>query len=260
MTTGNQVAPKKSLGQHWLVDTPSLDTIVEAAELNSQDVVLEIGPGTGNLTKLLAPKVKQVIAVEIDISLLKRLNDLKISNLELISQDILTLDFSKLPEGYKIVANIPYYLTSKLIRLISETSNRPSKAVLLVQKEIAERMSASPGRLSILGLTSQYFWTVQKGELVEAYKFHPAPKVDSQFIILDKKTKLSLDPDNQIKLFKLIRIGFAAKRKTLLNNLSNGFELAKPEVIDRLKSIGIEPQIRPQNLGLDDWIKLNKLF
>lgn len=257
MATGNfGPVAKKSLGQHWLKDELVLDYIANTADIKPSDVILEIGPGTGNLTRLLLKEAKQVIAVELDQELVSYLSNQKLPKLEVVYQDILTFNFNELEPGYKIVANIPYYLTGKLIRLISEIANRPSLVILLVQKEIAERMAAKPGDLSILGLTSQYFFEVEKGMLVTSDKFDPPPKVDSQVIILKPKEKLALNIDDQIKLFKLIRIGFAARRKTILNNLSAGFSLNKDELQAKLATLNIDPKRRPQTLSLEEWISL----
>ena len=251
-----KIATKKSLGQHWLVDQVSLDYIIVDADLNSNDVVLEIGPGTGNLTRLMAPKVKKIIAVELDESLLENLKNMNIANMEIIHQDILSFNLSELPKKYKIVANIPYYLTSKLIRLISESNNPPELAILLVQKEIAERLSAKHGDYSILGLTAQYYWNVESMQLVPADRFDPPPKVDSQIVRLSRKDKLELNEKEEKKLFRLIRTAFASKRKTLVNNLKNGYPLNRMEIEDILGDLDINKMIRPQDLKKEDWIKI----
>jgi 16S rRNA (adenine1518-N6/adenine1519-N6)-dimethyltransferase len=258
MATGSQPTPKKSLGQHWLIDELSLEAIRDLADLQPTDTVLEIGPGTGNLTKLLAVRAQKVTAVELDATLARNLTKLNLANLEIINQDILAFNFDTAPSGYKIVANIPYYLTSKLIRVISETANPPKLAILLVQKEIAERITAVPGDLSILGVTCQYFWDAQKGPLVTADKFDPPPKVDSQVIRLTPKAKLSLSETEQEQLFKLVRIGFAAKRKTILNNLSSGYQIDKPKALEILEGVDIQPTVRPQNISLEQWVRLSQ--
>ncbi|HEY4963214.1 MAG TPA: 16S rRNA (adenine(1518)-N(6)/adenine(1519)-N(6))-dimethyltransferase RsmA [Candidatus Saccharimonadales bacterium] len=257
MATGKDPAPRKSLGQHWLVDDSALQDICESAELSDEDVVLEIGPGTANLTTLLLEDAAQVIAVELDENLYTRLVQMNIPGLEVINEDILNFDFDRLPKDYKIVANIPYYLTGKLIRQISESSNRPVIAVMLVQKEIAQRMSAKPGDLSVLGLISQYFWDVQKGAIITADKFDPRPKVDSQVVILKRKTDLPLELDEQKALFRLIRIGFMSKRKTILNNLSTIENTDRDELRSRLQNIGVDPGRRPQSFSLDEWLKIH---
>src|SRR3984885_5403895 len=168
--------PKKSLGQHWLEDETALQAMVETAEITSEETVLEIGPGQGALTKLLTEKAVRVIAVELDKSLADNLAPAL--NLEVINQDILRFDFSQLPPNYKLVANIPYYLTSNLIRVISETPNPPAIAAILVQKEVAQRVAAAPGAMSLLSVTAQFYWQVYLGREVAAKLFTPAPKVD----------------------------------------------------------------------------------
>lgn len=247
---------KKSLGQHWLVDPASLNAICKAADLQTTDLVLEIGPGSGNLTKLLVSNAREVIAVELDKDLVNSLIKLAKPNLKIINQDILEFNLNDLEPGYKIVANIPYYLTSKLIRQISETTKRPSLVALLVQKEIAERISAKPGEMSILGLTCQYFWEVEKLDVITADKFDPPPKVDSQIVRLRPKVNLPLNLPKQKKLFQLIRVGFSSKRKTLVNNLSSGFGKEKSSLSEILTSLNIDPMIRAQSLSTDQWISL----
>jgi 16S rRNA (adenine1518-N6/adenine1519-N6)-dimethyltransferase len=256
--------PKKHLGQHWLIDVYYLNLIAEAAEIGPEDTVLEIGPGSGNLTRVLIPQAKEVIAVEIDEELVERLIKLNHPKLKILNQDILKFNLNQMPPGYKIVANIPYYLTSKLIRQIGDASNKPKLAVLLVQKEIAERLSALPGNLSILGVTCQYFWDVEKLDIISADKFYPPPKVDSQVVRLTPIESLPLNLEEEKKLFQLVKIGFSSKRKTLSNNIASGYKLDKDQVNNLLVSSGLETMIRPQELSLDQWIdllqKLNGLF
>lgn len=250
------VDAKKSLGQHWLNDPDSLINIINAADLNENDTVLEIGPGKGSLTTGLCKKAKKVVAVELDVDLIHGLNKLEFPNLTVINQDILTFNLNSLEPGYKIVANIPYYLTSKLIRQISETGNRAGLVILLVQKEIAERLSAKPGNMSILGLTCQYFWDVSALEIVPASKFSPLPKVDSQIVRLIPKSPLLLTKAEEKRLFQLIRIGFSSKRKTLINNLSSGYRIDKDKLAEPFSSMNLDPKIRPQNLSLSQWLEL----
>jgi 16S rRNA (adenine1518-N6/adenine1519-N6)-dimethyltransferase len=152
--------PKKSLGQHWLNDPASLKAMCDAAEITTEDTVLEIGPGLGTLTKLLVEQAREVVAVEFDEYLAKMLPQrIQSSSLTVKQQDILSFDYTSLPADYKVVANIPYYLTSNLIRVLSETSNQPSVAVLLIQKEVAERVAAQPGAMSLLSVTAQFYWS-----------------------------------------------------------------------------------------------------
>lgn len=250
------IIANKSLGQHWLVDIPTLDEIVELADIKKTDVIVEIGPGTGNLTTRLVEHAKKVIAVELDNNLVKQLIKLKISNLEIYHKDILSFDFESLPKDYKIVANIPYYLTSRLIRVISESSNPPIQAILLVQKEIADRLTAIPPNMSILTLTAQYFWEVKNEIFVPSHYFDPAPKVDSSVVSLRRRKQLPLDNNQQERLFRIIKIAFRSKRKTLLNNLSSGLNMDKNVLSVKLQKLGIAPSLRAQNLDFKEWVKL----
>jgi 16S rRNA (adenine1518-N6/adenine1519-N6)-dimethyltransferase len=248
---------KKSLGQHWLHDEASLLAICEAAALQDNDVVLEIGPGLGTLTRLLTEGASRVVAVEFDEKLARDLpRRVRADNLEVVSQDILQFNFADLPPGYKIIANIPYYLTSNLIRVISETLNPPAMAVLLVQKEVAERAAAGPGKMSILSVTAQFYWQVSLGAVVPAKLFTPPPKVDSQILILQARaTPLFLDVDRK-DFFRLIKAGFAQRRKTLLNSLSAGLHVSREQVQMVGEQTGIDPQRRAQTLSLEEWHKL----
>jgi 16S rRNA (adenine1518-N6/adenine1519-N6)-dimethyltransferase len=249
--------PKKSLGQHWLYDQASLEAMCEAAQVEAKDIILEIGPGLGTLTELLVKNAKQVVAVEFDESLARQLpNRVSADNLDVVSQDILSFDFTGLPLGYKIVANIPYYLTSNLIRVISETSNPPSRAVLLVQKEVAQRVTAEPGQMSILSVTAQYYWEVNLGREVPAKLFTPPPKVDSQILMLNKRAKAPFDDIDSKEFFRIVKAGFSQKRKTLLNSLSAGLQIDKETVKAICNSVEINPGRRAQTLSLDEWHNL----
>lgn len=249
--------PKKSLGQHWLTDELSLHSMLLAADVQPEDTVLEIGPGLGPLTALLTEAADQVVAVEFDEELARGLaKRVPAKNLRVVRQDILRFDLTSLPPDYKVVANIPYYLTSKLVRVLSESSNPPAVAALLVQKEVAERLAAKPGQLSILGVTSQFYWEVSLAEVVPAELFTPPPKVDSQIVVLRyRATPLFSDVDPS-EYFRLVKAGFGEKRKTLLNSLSAGLHLDKLGVKNWLESAGISPQLRAQALSLDDWHEL----
>lgn len=261
MQTGNQPEAKKSLGQHWLHDIDVLEDIAGCADITKDDTVLEIGPGLGTLTRVLVKQAKQVVAVEFDEILAGRLpQELPATNLEVITEDILSFDFTKMPTGYKLVANIPYYLTSNLIRVISETPNPPSVAVLLVQKEVAERVAAVPGSTSILSITAQFFWEVSLGNIVPAELFTPPPKVDSQILILDRRPKSDLTEADINKLFQLVKAGFSQRRKTLLNSLSGGLGVSKDEVRSKCDAAGIDPSRRAQTLTMAEWNALYLAF
>lgn len=253
--------PKKSLGQHWLTDAASLQAMCDAAELTRQDVVLEIGPGLGTLTELLVRQAGKVVAVEFDESLAGQLaGRVRADNLEIVSQDILKFDFTSLPPDYKVVANIPYYLTSNLIRVLSETPNLPSVVVLLVQKEVAERVAAAPGDMSVLSVTAQFYWQAGMGNVVPAALFTPPPKVDSRILLLQRRHQpLFADVDIEL-FFRLVKAGFSERRKKLRSSLSGGLHMSKTEVEGVLAKSEVDPNLRAQALSLDDWHAIYKVM
>jgi 16S rRNA (adenine1518-N6/adenine1519-N6)-dimethyltransferase len=252
--------PKKSLGQHWLTDVASLDSICQAAQLTPSDTVLEVGPGPGSLTKKLLPLTKQVVAVEFDTRLAAALAVNPAANLRVVHQDILDFDLSDLPAGYKVVANIPYYLTSALLRKLSESANPPSVIVLLVQKEVAQRVAAQPGQMSLLSVSVQLYYQAQLGMVVPAHLFTPPPKVDSQVLVLQRRQPALFADLNTKQFFMIVKAGYAARRKTLQNSLAGGLRLGKPQVLELLQAAGLEPTIRPQELSLDNWYQLYKAW
>ncbi len=249
--------PKKELGQHWLQDEGILNAIVEAGKVTANDNVLEIGPGLGTLTQKLADTSASIAALEYDEELLSGLNRKfkNCNNVAIIEGDVRTFDFNTFKTGYKIIANIPYYLTSNLIRSISESDNPPSIAVLLIQKEVAERLCAKPGQMSILSATAQYYFECRLDIEVPAEYFTPPPKVGSQVVVLKYREQKLFDVDEST-LFKLIKAGFSEKRKTLRNSLSGGLAIDKEDAEKLLKSAGLDPKKRAQELNLDDWHKL----
>lgn len=253
--------PKKSLGQHWLEDDASLDAMLAAVDVGPDDTILEIGPGLGTLTRKLVKIAKQVVAVEFDsvlaLSLPQRMS---VDNLQVIEQDILQFDYNSLPAGYKLVANIPYYLTSNLLRTMSETANPPARAAILVQKEVAQRVAAPAGAMSLLSITAQFYWQVSLGRTVAAELFTPPPKVDSQILILERRAE-RLFPDVNPKLFfRLAKSGFGERRKTLRNSLSGGLHLEKTESEALLLAAGLDPGLRAQTLTLDQWHDLYQKY
>jgi 16S rRNA (adenine1518-N6/adenine1519-N6)-dimethyltransferase len=253
--------PKKSLGQHWLNDAEALAAMCDAAEVSADDTVLEIGPGLGTLTQLLTKRAKNVIAVEFDESLAQALpGSVEADNLSTVQQDILKFDLTTVPKNYKIVANIPYYLTSNLIRVISEAMNPPAVAALLVQKEVAQRVAAAPGDMSLLSVSAQFYWEVALSREVPAELFTPPPKVDSQILVLKRRIE-PLFPGVDIQLFfQVVKAGFSSRRKTLENSLAGGLRVPKEQARELLERAGVAPGLRPQSLSLPQWFALYQAF
>jgi 16S rRNA (adenine1518-N6/adenine1519-N6)-dimethyltransferase len=260
-----EIFAKKSLGQHWLNDNASLEAMCDAADVQAGDHILEIGPGQGSLTNKLLQRGAHVIAVELDETLAKNLPH-HISpicedgpcngGLEVVQGNILKFDLSKMPPGYKVVANIPYYLTSNLLRTLSESSSPPSKMALLVQKEVAQRIAAKPGDMSVLPVSVQLYYTVKLGPIVPSKLFIPPPKVDSQIVGLTQRPEpLFKDLDSK-KFFQVVKAGFSTRRKKLRSSLSGGLHISKEEADELLAKAGIDGNLRAQELSLDDWYKL----
>lgn len=258
------IKPKKSLGQNFLINAGILEKIVSAAELSSGDTVLEIGPGIGNLTKLLSEKAGRVVATEKDRRLIDSLREkFKNTNIEIFEGDVLKLDIGKLFENfkfkieiydYKIVGNIPYYITSRLLKTIFEEWPKPKLIVLTVQKEVAKRIVAKPPNMNLLALSVQFYSDAKIISYVSRGSFRPMPKIDSAIIKLTPRNNehgamstadvhCSLLAD---RFFKLAKAGFSGKRKQLKNTIG----------LDLLIKAGIKPESRPQELSLADWIRI----
>lgn len=249
--------PKKSLGQHWLEDDKTLENIAAAADIGLEDTVIEVGPGPGGLTRKLVERARKVIAIELDSTLA---HELKLSipskKLQVIEADILKFDLSDLPRNYKVVANIPYYLTSNLLRVFSESANPPSKMVLLVQKEVAERIAAKPGNMSILGVSVQLYYEPMLGRVVPASLFVPPPKVDSQIVVLNRRKEPLFKDLDYKEFFRIVKAGFSEKRKKLRSSLSGGLGISKAEADEMLAQADINGDLRAESLSLHQWHKL----
>jgi 16S rRNA (adenine1518-N6/adenine1519-N6)-dimethyltransferase len=251
----------KSLGQHWLRDRDVLSQIAEYAELAPNDTVLEIGPGLGTLTSELLKRAEKVIAVEFDSELARKLpGQFPGKNLEIINGDILEFDLSVMPVGYKVVANVPYYITSKIVKMLMTNINKPSITVLLVQKEVAQRLAAKPGKMSILAISAQVFADVTLGDIVPAKLFTPPPKVDSQLVIFKTRQSPFFTDIHQADFFRIVKAGFSAKRKKLRSSLSGGLKLSKVEIESILKKANINPDVRAETLDIDEWVQLTRIL
>lgn len=246
--------PKKSLGQHWLHDDASLQAMLEAAGIAADDTVLEVGPGLGTLTTKLTGQAKRVVAVEFDADLARELpKRVPAANLEVVQQDILRFDLNQLPPDYKVAANIPYYLTSNLLRVLCEAPNHFSRAALLVQKEVAERVCAQQGDMSLLSVSVQFYCEASLGPVVPARLFTPPPKVDSQILKLTYRAKPLFPGVDTKQFFRIVKAGFSQRRKTLLNSLSAGLQLSREETTALLERALVLPTARAQNLSLEEW-------
>ena len=247
----------KSLGQHWLRDRTILAAIADAAELTPSDTVLEIGPGLGTLTSEILRQTDKVIAVEYDGELARKLpGQFPGKDLTVINEDILTFDLDSLPADYKVVANVPYYITSKIIERLMTAHNKPSIAVLLVQKEVAQRIAARPGDMSILAVSAQLYAEASLGALVPRRFFTPPPKVDSQVIVLRTRTTPLVPAEDERALFRVVKAGFRAKRKKLRSSISAGLAIPKPAAEELLRHANIDPELRAEDLSIDDWLRL----
>lgn len=249
--------PNKSLGQHWLRDRGVLEHIADCADVEPTDTVLEIGPGLGTLTSELLRRAHTVMAVEFDAELAHKLpGQFPGKSLTVTNEDILQFDLTQLPRGYKVVANVPYYITSKIVQKLMTADNKPSVAVLLVQKEVAERIAAKPGDMSILAISAQVFAEASLGDVVPAELFTPPPKVDSQVVILNAREQPLIAADEEREFFRVVKAGFSAKRKKLRSSLSGGLSISKQEVEALLQQADISPDARAEDLAIADWLRL----
>jgi len=256
--TKYNIRPKKRLGQSFLIDKNILEKIINAANLSKNDIVLEIGPGLGSLTKELAKRVKRVIAIEKDKVMArvleKTLKENKINNVEIINKDILKIpNYELLITNYKLIANLPYYITSPVIRKFLEAENRPQQMILMVQKEVAERIIAKNNKMSLLSVSVQFYAKPEIISYVSKDSFYPKPKVDSAII---KITPQQTPEINIKKFFELVKISFSSKRKKLKNNIAPWLKMEKPDFEKILKELKINPNIRAENLSVKDWLKL----
>ncbi len=253
---------KKSLGQNFLNSPQIVSDIVSAGNISKNDTVLEIGPGEGIMTSQLLSCAKKVIVIEKDYRLIpflqgKFITEIKNKKLEIIEGDVLETDVEKILKGdYKIIANIPYYITGQIIRKFLETKNKPLSMTLLVQKEVAERIVARDQKESLLSLSVKVFGEPKLVRRVGRGAFTPSPNVDSAVInienISDKKIK-QIEPEN---FFKVLHSGFAHKRKQLLSNLSNDFP--KSEVLNVFNDLKLDTKVRAEDINIDTWVTIVK--
>jgi len=258
-----KISPQRSKGQNFLITESVYDYIIKAAEIKSTDTVLEVGPGLGFLTAKLAAQAQQVIAVELDDQLAEYLrmgfNLQDDSKVVIVNQDILKFNLANYlpsPETpYKVVANLPYNITSFFLRQFLSSAHRPLSLILMLQKEVAERLTAAPPDMSLLAVSVQYYARPEILKIIKAGNFWPEPKVDSALVKLTV-TKKDSSPETDKRFFRLVKMGFSAKRKMLKNNLAAGLKIAPPQLENILKASRLNPQLRAEKLSLADWEKL----
>jgi 16S rRNA (adenine1518-N6/adenine1519-N6)-dimethyltransferase len=252
---------KKSLGQHWLTDRKAIEKIVETADLTGQETVVEVGAGPGILTPALADRAGKVVAVELDQALIPKLEAAVAGrdNVEIRQADILEVDPAELPRPYQVVGNVPYYITSKIIRHFLEAPNRPERMTLTIQAEVAERICALPPKMSILAVSVQLYGKPRIAGRIPAKAFSPPPEVDSAILQIDdigQKLGRTLDGVSETAVFSFVRAGFSEKRKQLHNALARNLDLSHEQTTSLLRQAGVDPNRRAETLSVEDWVTL----
>ena len=264
--------PKKRLGQHFLIDEAVLERILSAAELSHGDIVIEVGPGLGILTEGLAKRGAKVIAVELDSKLVDMLRKrlapfpkVKIVHadiLKVIPQQLLqnNLTASEIAHGYKVIANLPYYITSPILRHFLEAQLQPSEMVVMVQKEVGEAIAATPGKMSLLSARLQFYSKPTIISYVTAASFYPPPKVDSVILRLDIYSRPPIEVSDVASFFDIVMHGFSSPRKQLRNSLAHSLGMPPSQVASLLEKDRIEGKRRAETLSLEEWRELWKNF
>jgi 16S rRNA (adenine1518-N6/adenine1519-N6)-dimethyltransferase len=256
---------KKSLGQHFLVDRRILGKIISAGDVGEDDVVIEVGPGLGVLTAELVRLARQVVAVEIDSNLAVGLKErITADNLSIVGRDILDVAPSELlPRSetrYKVVANLPYYITSPVLRHFLEADLPPDVMVVMVQREVARTITAAPGKMSLLSVGVQLYGHAEIVAAVPARSFHPVPKVESAVVRITRYPQQIVAPGQRDSFFSVVRAGFGSPRKQLINTLSHGLGVEKEKIFGNLNTAGIEPTRRAESLSIEEWRRLWQVF
>lgn len=256
----HHMRPNKSFGQNFLVDRNILQQIVETAELEPSDQVLEVGAGTGVLTRELARQARRVVAVELEQDMLTLLEKTTrgYDNVEVVARNLLYLDPQEVfgQERYKLVANLPYYITAPTFRHFLESANPPRLLVVMVQYEVAQRIVAEPGDLSLLGVSIQFYGQPRILARVPARAFYPAPKVDSAILRVDVHAQAPLTPRECDSFFRVVQAGFSERRKQLHNSLAHGLHRKDEEIRGWLAAAAIEANRRAETLSIEEWLRL----
>jgi len=263
-----RIIPSKKYGQNFLISKKVIDDIIESANLKKTDTVIEVGPGFGVLTFALAEKVKKVVSFEIEKKMEGYWEENKLENIEIIWGNVLNKFEDLKAKKYKVVANIPYQITSNLIRRFLETENKPSEMILMVQKEVGERICAKGacpsvagkrrrGQMSILAVATQFYAEPKILFNVKRTKFFPEPKVDS--VVIKLKIKNQKHKVDEKDFFRIVKAGFASKRKTLANNLKS-LKYKQEDLQDIFKKLNLNSKVRAQELSVEQWVELTKLL
>lgn len=260
MLRSHGIRPSRSMGQNFLVEPSVVEAIASTAAIHDGDLVIEIGPGMGVLTRQLLNIGARVIGVELDRELAAFLRkDLRdYPGFSLAEHDARHVDVAAITENqpFQVVANLPYSIATVVIRHFVESANPPTRLTVMVQREVAERMTATPPAMSLLGLATQFYSDAEVAFVVPSDVFVPAPKVESAVVSMIVKQELALSPADRERMFQLATMAFQRKRKTIANGLSQGLDRAKSEVEDVLRTAELDPGLRPQALIVDDWIRL----
>lgn len=256
----HHIRPNKAFGQNFLVDREVLSRIVEAAEIHAGDQVLELGAGTGVLTRELAKRARRVVAVELEREMLSLLTETthNYPNVEIMERNLLYVDPGEIfgTDSYKLVANLPYYIATPTFRHFLESANPPRLFVVMVQYEVAQRIVAAPGDLSLLGVSIQFYGKPKIVAHVPARAFYPAPKVDSAILRIDLKDEVPLTARQRDSFFRLVQAGFSERRKQLHNSLAHGLHRKNADVQPLLQAANIDPSRRAETLSIEDWLRL----
>jgi 16S rRNA (adenine1518-N6/adenine1519-N6)-dimethyltransferase len=260
------IEPKKSLGQYFMAEPAALQKLVDAARLDPGDAVLEIGPGLGALTDLLAKAARRLVAVEIDVRVIPYLQNryAAFPNVEIVQADILDLDLEALlgsdAQSYKVVANLPYYITSPILRRLLEGSAPPSLIVVTTQLEVARRMAAQPGEMSLLAVGIQFYGRPEIVSRLKPGVFYPRPGVESAIVRVTPHPGGSpLPADEGERFFRVVRAGFGQPRKQLRNTLSAGLHVGREAAAGWLEEAGVDPKRRAETLSVDEWLALYRV-
>lgn len=258
------ISPNKVLGQNFLIDKKAVDLLIESAEIKKDDVVVEVGPGTGVITEELTKHAGEIFAIEKDPKMVALLKDefKNKNNIRIIEEDILEFSISsfQFPKNtrYKVVGNPPYYLTARLFRyFLEETENTPSTVALIIQKEVAEKIASKPPKMNLLAVSVQLYGRAKVIKKVPRNSFWPQPEVDSAILVISDIKKPGVDEKD---LFRMVRAGFSNPRKQLANNLSSHLNIKKDETEKRLLSLNIDPKRRAETLTIQDWIHIANKF